>query len=243
MKNLVIFGTLLMFTGCGPAEEPAHEPAEEATPVAVSLDVVEAESDVTEVEFENDLVRVIRTRRPAGHEGARHTHGKGVSVGLTNGSYRATFDNGEVNEGEGKVGEVGNTFDGMEPHVTANVGDSDMEGVMVELKVESGTPVDAPSHDAVEVDGEHHVVEFENELVRVIRMKYPEGYATPPHNHYAGVNVLLTDATATSAAEGEETEPAESSAGLAAWADSGEPHVTRNLGGEIEIVRVELKVQ
>ena len=89
-----------------------------------------------------------------------------------------------------------------------------------------------------------HKVEFENDLVRVVRMNYPEGYATPPHNHYPGVSISLSDVKATSAPEGEETETAEQEAGVAGWSDGGgDPHVTRNLGGEMHIVRVELKVQ
>ena len=87
------------------------------------------------------------------------------------------------------------------------------------------------------------MVEFENELVRVVRMSYPEGYATPEHNHYAGVNILLTDIRAASGPEGEESEPAENEAGFAAWADTGEPHITTNLGGEMMLIRVELKIQ
>ena len=115
---------------------------------------------------------------------------------------------------------------------------------MVELKMEGGTPVDPPSHDAVEVDGDHHKVEFENDLVRVVRMNYPEGYATPPHNHYPGVGISLSEVKATSAPEGEETETVEQEAGVATWSDGGgDPHVTRNLGGEMHIIRVELKVQ
>jgi quercetin dioxygenase-like cupin family protein len=139
---------------------------------------------------------------------------------------------------------MGNTFEGGRGgHIEENFGETMSDGVLVELKKERGTPLDAPSHDAVEIDTDHHTVEFENELVRVVRMRYPEGYETPPHNHYPGVNIHLADFRAASGPEGEDVEPIEGKAGSTSWADNGKPHVTRNLGGELHLVRVEIKVQ
>jgi quercetin dioxygenase-like cupin family protein len=228
MRSVLIVIVLAGVIGCQPAEEPAPTESTERAMAPASLNAVDVNPDIHEVEFENDLVRVIRTRRPAGHKSGMHTHMPGVYVSLN----------------EDTLGEVGNTFDNAgEEHETENTTDSERHSVMVELKVDSGTPVEAPSHDAVVVDGEHHTIEFENDLVRVVRMTYPEGYATPEHNHYAGVNILLTDIRATSGPEGEELEPAENEAGYAAWADTGEPHITTNLGGEMQLIRVELKIQ
>ena len=228
MRNVLMVIVLASVVGCQPAEEPAPTESTERAMAPASLNAVDVEPDISIVEFENDLVRVIRTRRPAGHKSAMHTHMAGVYVSLN----------------EETLGEVGNTFENAgEEHETENTTDSENHGVMVELKVDTGTPVEALSHDAVVVDGEHHTVELENDLVRVVRMIYPEGYATPEHNHYAGVNILLTSVRATSGSEGEESEPTESEAGLAAWADTGEPHITTNLGGEMQLIRVELKIQ
>lgn len=228
MRSVLIFIVLAGVVGCQPAEEPAPTESTESPMVPASLNAVDVEPDISIVEFENDLVRVVRTRRPAGHKSPMHTHLPGVYVSLN----------------EDTLGEIGNTFENAgEEHETENTGDTERHGVMVELKVDSGTAVEAPSHDAVVVDPEHHTVEFENELVRVVRMTYPEGYATPSHNHYAGVNILLTDIRVTSGPEGEELEPAENEAGYAAWAETGEPHITTNLGGEMQLIRVELKIQ
>lgn len=254
MRTMLIFPALialLSLFGCQPSDEaaPAGEPAPEteAAPAGEeSLDATDTDGDVYVVEYENDWVRIIRTKAPPGHKTNRHTHQGGVFITLDGSTGRATFDNGDVTETEAPSrGDVGNTFDmiGL-PHVSENTGDSESTGVMVELKMESGTPVEPPSHDAVEVDGDHHKVVFENDLVRVVRTNYPEGYATPPHNHYPGVSFLLSDVKATSAPEGDETDIAEQEAGFATWSDGGgDPHVTRNLGGEMDIIRVELKVQ
>ena len=228
MRSVLIFIVLAGVVGCQPAEEPAPTESTERAMVPTSLNAVDVEPDINTVEFENDLVRVIRTRRPAGQKSTMHTHLPGVYVSLN----------------EDTLGEIGNTFDNAgEEHETENTTDTERHSVRVELKVDGGTSVEAPSHDAVVVDPEHHTVEFENELIRVVRMTYPEGYATPEHNHYAGVNILLADARATSGPESEELEPVENEAGRAAWTDTSEPHITTNLGGEIHLIRVELKVQ
>lgn len=244
MRNLLVFLAVVGLGGCQPAADAPAEPAP-AAEEEVSLNAVDVDPDINTVEFENDWVRVIRIKTPPGHKSNRHTHDGGVYVGLTDSKGKSALDDGEVMESEGKAGDIGDTFEMIGvPHVSENVGDTEDEGVLVELKIDSGAPVAPPSHDAVAVDGEHHTVELENDLVRVVRMTYPEGYATPPHNHYPGVNILLSDAKATSAPEGEETEPVENEAGIAAWSDGGgDPHVTRNLGDEMHIVRVELKVQ
>lgn len=243
MKNILIFIVFVGLVGCQPADEPAATVEPEAKPEETSLNAVDVDSDINTVEFENDWVRVIRIKAPAGHTSNRHTHEGGVFVSLTDGKSKGTVDGGDTNETETKLGDIGNTFDMVGvPHVTENLGDAESEGVMVELKIEGGNPIDAPSHDAVEVDGEHHTVEFENDRVRVVRMRYPDGHATPPHNHYPGVNIVLSDSRVASGPEGEDVEAVETVAGTASWADGGEPHVTRSLDGELHLVRVELKV-
>lgn len=252
MGNWRVFTTalgLLAFLGCQPTEETAPVPETETAEEETSLNAVDVDPDVNTVELENEWVRVIRVVTPPGHESSRHTHEPGVYVTLKGSKGKATFDGGEVLESESRRGDVGTTFDIVGTpfdivsiaHVSENVGETESEGVMVELKVHDGTPVDPPSHDAVEVDGEHHTVEFENDRVRVVRMNYPEGHETPVHNHYPGVNIVLSGTKAASGPEGEEAEPAEIEPGTVAWAEGGEPHVTKNLGEEMHIIRVELK--
>ena len=46
----------------------------------------------------------------------------------------------------------------------------------------------------MEVDPEHHIVDFENDRVRVVRMIYPPGSKTPLHAHRIGFGVFLSDA-------------------------------------------------
>lgn len=56
----------------------------------------------------------------------------------------------------------------------------------------------APStgDDPVKVDSKHYTVEFENERVRVVRIKYRPGEQSVMHGHPESISVFLTDARA-----------------------------------------------
>lgn len=53
----------------------------------------------------------------------------------------------------------------------------------------------AAAQDAAKVDPKHYTVEFENEQVRVLRIKYGPHEKSVMHKHPAGVAVMLTDST------------------------------------------------
>ena len=44
---------------------------------------------------------------------------------------------------------------------------------------------------AVDADPEHYTVEFENDVVRVVRIRYEAGDTSPMHSHYAGCVVSV----------------------------------------------------
>ncbi|MGA8149381.1 MAG: hypothetical protein WB952_00270, partial [Terriglobales bacterium] len=48
--------------------------------------------------------------------------------------------------------------------------------------------------DPVKVDPKHYKVEFENDRVRVVRIKYKPGEKSVMHSHPESVAVFLTDA-------------------------------------------------
>lgn len=240
MRKPILCTLLVAGAACQPVGDPTPPPA----PIEASTNAVDVDPDTHRVELENDWVRVIRYQAPPGYVSNRHTHVGGAYVSLSNGASSTTIENGDTAGGKSQVGDTGAFFEfaGV-MHTTENVGTTDIEEILIEVKVDGGAASDPPSHDAVQVDPAHHTIEFENDLIRLIRMKYPEGYVTPPHNHYPGVNVFISDVTAASGPDGEDGDPVTNASGVATWADTGEPHVTRNLGGELHIVRVELKVQ
>jgi quercetin dioxygenase-like cupin family protein len=53
-----------------------------------------------------------------------------------------------------------------------------------------------PGKDPVKVDPKHYKVEFEDEKVRVLRIKYGPHEKSVMHGHPASVSVFLTDAKA-----------------------------------------------
>lgn len=100
----------------------------------------------------------------------------------------------------------------------------------------------APAGNAVDVDPEHHKVEFENEQVRVVRMIYSPGYKTPMHSHLPGVTVILSGAKVRSWSQNGEQSEAEPKAGEVSWSDGGQSHANQVLeGARLELIRVELK--
>jgi quercetin dioxygenase-like cupin family protein len=57
------------------------------------------------------------------------------------------------------------------------------------------TAASAAAQDAAKVDSNHYTVEFENEQVRVLRIRYGPREKSVMHRHPAGVAIMLTDNT------------------------------------------------
>ena len=95
--------------------------------------------------------------------------------------------------------------------------------------------------DAVIADPQHYTVEFENDRVRVIRIKYGPGEKSVMHTHGPGVAISLTDNTIRfTSPDGTSSEVTEE-AGTAEWGDAQE-HLPENLSDEpLEVILVELK--
>ena len=95
--------------------------------------------------------------------------------------------------------------------------------------------------DAVTADPQHYAVEFENDRVRVIRIKYGPGEKSVMHTHGPNVAVFLTDNSVRMTMPDGESVVVDAKAGGTMWADA-EEHLPENLGDEsIELVLVELK--
>lgn len=97
------------------------------------------------------------------------------------------------------------------------------------------------AEDAVDADPERYTVEFENDKVRVIRVKYGPGEKSVMHTHGPNVAVFLTsNRTAFHFPDGTSVD-ASTEAGGTRWADAGE-HLPENLSDEpLEVILVELK--
>lgn len=97
------------------------------------------------------------------------------------------------------------------------------------------------AQDAITADPKHYKVEFENEQVRVLRIKYGPGEKSVMHQHPANVAVFLTDGRGKFTLPDGNSMNAAMKAGTAEWR-AGEKHLPENVGDKpFELILVELK--
>ena len=95
--------------------------------------------------------------------------------------------------------------------------------------------------DAVKADPQHYTVDFENDRVRVIRIKYGPGEKSVMHTHGPHVTIFLTDNTVRMTLPDGTSSEVTGEAGATSWNDAGE-HLPENLSDKsFELVLVELK--
>jgi len=97
------------------------------------------------------------------------------------------------------------------------------------------------AEDAVIADPAHYTVEFENDRVRVIRIKYGPGEKSVMHTHGPNVSILLSEGTVRMTFPDGSTEDVPSEVGVAIWSDA-EEHLPENISDKsLEVVLIELK--
>jgi hypothetical protein len=95
--------------------------------------------------------------------------------------------------------------------------------------------------DAVTADPAHYRVSFENDLLRILRVKYGPGERSVMHRHSAGCVVFLTDQTFDFTLPDGTTEPASVSAGAVGCGDAN-VHLPANTStAPAEFIMIELK--
>jgi len=95
--------------------------------------------------------------------------------------------------------------------------------------------------DAVRADPAHYSVSFENELVRLLRVRYGPGEKSVMHRHTASCVVFLTDQTFNFTLPDGTTEPASVPGGALGCSD-GNVHLPQNIGpAAAEFIMVEFK--
>ena len=95
--------------------------------------------------------------------------------------------------------------------------------------------------DPVKVDPKHYKVEFENERVRVVRIKYEPGEKSVMHSHPESIAVFLTDAHAKFTYPDGKTEDINANAGTVQHMDAF-THLPENTSKTpFEVIQIELK--
>jgi quercetin dioxygenase-like cupin family protein len=97
------------------------------------------------------------------------------------------------------------------------------------------------TEDPVKVDPQHYKVEFENERVRVLRIKYGAGEKSVMHSHPESIAVFLTDAHGKFTYLDGRTEDINANAGTVQHMDAC-THLPESLGkAAFEVIAIELK--
>jgi len=97
------------------------------------------------------------------------------------------------------------------------------------------------AQDAVKVDSKHYTVEFENDQVRVLRIKYGPGEKSVMHQHPNAVAIFMTDSNAKFSFPTGEPQTTPSKAGEVRWTPAV-THLPENIGDKpFEVILVELK--
>lgn len=99
----------------------------------------------------------------------------------------------------------------------------------------------ALAQDAAKADPQHYKVEFENDKVRVLRVKVEPRGKTTTHSHPDAVAIAVTDTKVRHSFPDGKTQDAELKAGTALWTPAVS-HAGENLSGKpMEVILVELK--
>jgi hypothetical protein len=217
---------------------------------SVAPDLLTADPEHYKLELENSFVRVIHEHMPP-HEGVKmHTHPDpgGVVVSLTYQNLRQQAADGSIRLlTDGRPGRV-NWATGR-THRGDNLMDTDYDYIEIEPRPQKEikplplAPGDYPDP-TVSDSGRYHV-EFENDLVRVIRVRIAPRDHVPMHRHpaHGAVLVLLTDQDARQTFPDGSSHENHHTMHTVRWEAAGSgPHADENLSDKpLEIIRVELK--
>jgi quercetin dioxygenase-like cupin family protein len=172
-----------LFLGCAETR-----PAEDY-PEAVTADPAHYS-----VEYENDAVRLLRIQYGPGEESVMHYHPATCSIALGAASWQMTDPEGTVTQDSAALGQV--DCGDATVHLPANPGTQASELILVEFKDGATAGMATWEYpDAVAADPAHYSVEFENDVVRLLRIAYGPGERSVMHYHPANCSVSLGDAS------------------------------------------------
>jgi quercetin dioxygenase-like cupin family protein len=109
-----------------------------AVPTALAQDAAKVDSQHYKVESENSRVRVLRAKYGPHEKSVMHSHPDLVAIFLTDGRVKFTYPGGKTEVREMKAGQT--LFTPAVRHLPENLGDSDMEIILVELKTPKRRP-------------------------------------------------------------------------------------------------------
>ena len=96
-------------------------------------DAVTADPDHYTVEFENDVIRVLRIKYGPGETSSMHSHDANCAIFLKDGKTRMELPDGSSSVAPANAMGAVDCRD-AEDHLPTNIGDSPMELILVEMK-------------------------------------------------------------------------------------------------------------
>jgi quercetin dioxygenase-like cupin family protein len=109
-----------------------------AVPTALAQDAAKVDSQHYKVESENSRVRVLRAKYGPHEKSVMHSHPDLVAIFQTDGRVKFTYPGGKTEVREMKAGQT--LFTPAIKHLPENLGDSEMEIILVELKTPKRRP-------------------------------------------------------------------------------------------------------
>jgi beta-alanine degradation protein BauB len=210
-----------------------------AAPVALAQDPVKVDAKHYKVLLDNDQVRVLKIHYNPKEKSVMHEHPATVVVFLNDSKTKFTLPDGSSTDATQKAGDL--AFAEAGKHLPQNVGNTAVEGILVELKGKSSMASTSVSLDPVKIDPAYHKVEFENDRVRVLRINFKPHDKTKQHEHPNAVAIYLTDTKAKFTLADGKTREGGGKRGEAVWAAAEKHSVENTAGTAAEIILVELK--
>ncbi|MEZ5352825.1 MAG: hypothetical protein R2762_09335 [Bryobacteraceae bacterium] len=193
------------------------------------------------IPVDNEFVRVVVAENSPGQKSRLHKHDRNrVMVHLSPGVMQLAFEGGPVKDVKFDAGTVRwDPADGM--HTSENIGGTRYKIVEVELK-HKGAPVAWPALDPVKVAPSIYRTEFENEQVRVLRVRVRPGESIPRHQHSVNrVTVALTPARIKLTNVDGSVADASFEAGEARWGTPGTHSEKSDMTTPFELILIDLK--
>jgi len=193
--------------------------------------------------IENDQVRVVTVTDQPHAKTALHDHKLNrVMVYLTGGEQEIVTQDGKKTTVKVKAGEVKwSPAGGM--HTAEVVSAGPLNIVEIEVKKPGdSTKTAAGAQDPLKLSPKVYKLEFENDQVRVMRVKFAAHQAVPEHEHKLNrVVVYLTDQDSKLTTTDGKTEEAKHKAGEASWGGPTRHKEQNAMDKPLEVIVVEFK--
>ncbi|MEZ5402565.1 MAG: hypothetical protein R2729_23015 [Bryobacteraceae bacterium] len=211
-------------------------------PVLLLLAAIPLAAQTRPIPVDNEFVRVVVAENSPGQKSRLHKHDiNRVMVHLNPGVMRLAYEGQPVRDVKFDSGAVRwDPAGGM--HTSENAGGTTYKIVEVELRSPGVKAMRWPKLDPRTVAPDIYKLEFENDQVRVMRVRVKPGQSIPQHTHALNrVTVALTPARIRLTQPDGSTAEANFAAGEAKWGTPGTHAEKSEMAEPFELILIDLK--